>query len=124
MIAPLFRISHIPGRACESDKLYYPKSSVDAYVVNLRLICNELLAENALLKKDTKDEEVPYERFVIECRKKYKCKLSYFDQKNGLMLVKGQMYEVESENDNMYVILGHYALSRMFVWEHFTDSET
>lgn len=65
-----------------------------------------------------------HDTFVIECGKKYKCKRSYFDKDSGLRLVKGKMYEIESKNGNMYGILGKYALSRLFIWEHFTDSET
>lgn len=64
------------------------------------------------------------ERFVIECGKKYKCKKPYFDPDSGLELIEGQVYEIESENDNMFGILDKYALSRLFIWEHFTDSET
>jgi hypothetical protein len=51
MIAPLFRIEAIRGCGCTGSGNYYPQGPVDAYVSNIRAMCNELLAENARLKK-------------------------------------------------------------------------
>ena len=51
MIAPLFRIEAIRGCGCTVGGSYYPQGPVDAYVSNIRAMCNELLAENARLKK-------------------------------------------------------------------------
>ena len=55
MIAPLFRIDPMRGCSCTGNNQYYPQGAVDAYVHNLREICNDLLAENALLKQKLKD---------------------------------------------------------------------
>ena len=55
MIAPLFRIDPMRGCSCTGSSQYYPQGAVDAYVHNLRTFCNELLAENALLKQKLKD---------------------------------------------------------------------
>lgn len=51
IIAPLFRIEAIRGCGCTGSGNYYPQGPVDAYVSNIRAMCNELLAENARLKE-------------------------------------------------------------------------
>ena len=51
MIAPVFRVEPMRGCSCDGSNMYYPRGAVDAYVKNLRNMCNELLAENAKLKE-------------------------------------------------------------------------